>query len=184
MLPEIQETVIEAATMQLLIAIGEDPTREGLKDTPGRVARFWDEFINYDPGNIDTQFAHNGFDQIVLVKDIPFYSLCEHHLLPFWGKISVAYITSGKVIGLSKIPRIVQKYAHGLQLQEQLCQQIADELVELLLHDNVAVIGSAIHTCMVMRGIKSDGVMKTSVMWGKFREEPETRSELFALLRE
>ncbi len=176
--------LIKQSTKTLLCAIGEDPNREGLIDTPNRVARFWEEFIDYDPGNIKTSFVHNGLDQMVVVGDIPFFSLCEHHLLPFWGTLSIAYIANDKVLGLSKLPRIVQKYAHKLQLQEQLCNQIALELCTLLGHKNVAVVGTATHTCMVMRGIKSDGIMKTSVMWGMFRSEVETRAEFFTLLQE
>lgn len=176
--------LVRASTLTLLRAIGEDPHREGLKDTPGRVARFWEEFTVYDPGDIQTSFSHNGLDQMIVVGDIPFVSLCEHHLLPFWGTLSIAYIANDRVLGLSKLPRIVQKYAHRLQLQEQLCSQVARELCELLGHENVAVVGTATHTCMMMRGIKSDGVMKTSVMWGMFRTEGETRAEFFTLLQE
>jgi GTP cyclohydrolase I len=177
--------VIAACVYDILEMIGENPKREGLTDTPDRVARFWKEFMEYDPGNIDTTFTvENSIDQMVVVGDIPFFSMCEHHLLPFWGKISVGYIARSKVVGLSKIPRIIQKHAHKLQLQEQLCQQVATELSELLGHNDVAIIGTAIHSCMVMRGIRSDGVMKTSVMWGAFRNEPETRSEFFTLLKE
>lgn len=180
---ELFEFGVKRAIHELLIELGEDPKREGLVDTPQRVARFWNEFLRYDPGNIQTSFENDKVDQMVVVEGIPFFSLCEHHLMPFWGKISIGYIADGTILGLSKMPRIVQKYAHKLQVQERLCNQIAKEMSNLLGHENVAVVGTAIHTCMVMRGIKSDGIMKTSVMLGVFREEPETRQEFFELLK-
>jgi len=120
---------------------------------------------------------------MVVVKDIPFYSLCAHHLLPFHGKITIGYIPKGKIIGLSKLARVVQKHAHKLQTQEQLTQQMANELYALITDClGVAVISSAVHTCMIMRGIKSEGEMINSVMYGAFRDEAETRQEFFNLI--
>jgi GTP cyclohydrolase IA len=180
----LQENKIEKI-IQILLAEGLalDFESEHLKDTPKRVAKFWREFLDYQPGNLDTTFDMLQIDQMVIVKDIPFYSLCAHHLLPFHGKITIGYIPKDKIIGLSKIARVVQKYAHSLQTQEQLTQNIADELC-ILLPDclGVAIVSHAVHTCMVMRGIKSEGKMINSVMYGAFRDEPETRQEFFNLI--
>jgi|TARA_R110000824_G_scaffold381763_1_gene574656 GTP cyclohydrolase I len=166
----------------LLTVIGEDPDRSGLKDTPKRFARYWQEFIGYDPGVINTTFETVTVDQMVVVSGIRVWSLCEHHLLPFWCDISVGYITNEKVIGLSKIPRICHQYAHRLQLQERLLDEIASELSVIANTQSVAVIGKGVHSCMSMRGIKSDGVMMSSVMRGQFKKNHETRMEFFQLL--
>lgn len=168
---------------RILEFLGQDLEDENLKDTPMRMARYLIEFLNYDPGNHETAFSSVTVDQLVLVKDIPFWSLCQHHLLPFGGTVSVAYLTGSKVLGLSKIPRIVQKHAHKLQLQEKLAHDIADNLEEILTDCNgVAVIIKASHLCMKMRGIKSEGDMITSVLRGQFREETSVRIEFFNLL--
>lgn len=176
--------MIEQAIRDILIALGEDIDREGLEDTPRRVARFYEEFFDYDPGFIDRTFEAVQADEMVVVSGIPAFSLCEHHLLPFKILASVGYIPKerGKIIGLSKIARIVQKHAHRLQLQERLVKDIADELVELVNPMGVAVIAKGEHTCMQMRGIQSQGQMITSVMLGVFRDKPEVRQEFLRLL--
>ena len=165
----------------LLAAIGEDPDRPGLRETPERFARHWQEFMSYDAGTTDTTFKSVALDQMVVVSGIKVWSLCEHHLLPFSCDVAVGYITQEQVIGLSKIPRICHRHAHGLQLQEQLVDQIADEIVTVTGSDDVAVIGKGVHTCMTMRGIKSDGMMTSSVMRGQFKESHDTRLEFLSL---
>ena len=167
----------------LLETIGEDPTREGLKGTPERFARYWQEFMNYDAGVTDTTFQTVTVDQMVVVSGIRVWSLCEHHLLPFWCDISVGYITRERVIGLSKIPRVCHKHAHRLQLQERLIDDVASEISTIARSPSVAVVGKGVHTCMVMRGIKSDGVMVSSVMRGQFKEHHQTRMEFLELAK-
>lgn len=169
---------------QLLIELGEDPDREGLQETPKRVAKYWKEFIDYDAGKTDTTFTQTQVDQMVLVKGMRVWSLCEHHLLPFWADIAIAYIPEGKVIGLSKLARIAHKHAHKLQLQEQLVDQISSEVKTLLNTQNVAVIASGVHTCMVMRGIKTDGTMVTSQLSGIFRTSNSARAEFLSLVKD
>jgi GTP cyclohydrolase I len=174
--------VLESAISQLLHGLGEDPDRAGLKNTPRRVARMYAELLSgygSDPERIvnGAVFEIN-YDEMVLVRDIEFYSLCEHHLLPFMGRAHVAYLPAGRVIGLSKIPRIVDLYARRLQVQERMTRQIADELQELLHPTGVAVVVEALHLCTMMRGIKKhDARMTTSAMHGAFRSNPATRQE-------
>lgn len=178
-----QAKVLEATTM-LLSAIGADLTDENLVDTPARVTRFWEEFIGYDCGNLDTTFESVQVDQLVVVKDIEFYSLCSHHLLPFIGTAHVGYLAGSRVIGLSKVARIVQKHAHKLQLQERMANDIANELSSLVEDSlGVAVVLEARHLCMQMRGIRSTGKMVTSVMTGDFREHATLRQEFLSLLK-
>jgi len=174
--------IIEQAVSTIIKEIGEDITREGLRDTPNRVARFWQEFIEYDPGNIDTTFETVTTDQMVIITGIRAWSLCEHHLLPFWCDISIGYIAGDKVLGLSKFARIAHQCAHRLQIQERLVHQIADEVSRLTKSDDVAVLGSGVHLCMTMRGIKTRAVMKTSVTRGVFRDDPDTRREFLSLV--
>jgi GTP cyclohydrolase I len=165
----------------ILKAVDPDPTREGLRDTPTRFANAWMEFIEYKPGKIATAFSDASTDQMVVVRDMRVWTYCEHHLLPFWCDITIAYIPCGKVLGLSKFARIAQLYAHRLQIQERLVQQIADEVQRLTGTTSVAVLGKGQHLCMLSRGIRSDGIMTTSVMRGSFRESPATRAEFFHL---
>ncbi len=168
---------------EILDLLGQDLDDENLIETPRRMAKYLYEFLNYDPGNHETAFSSIVVDQIVMVKNIPFYSICSHHILPFRGNVSVAYLTGSKVLGLSKIPRIVQKHAHKLQLQERLAHDIADDLETILVDSGgVGVIIEAEHLCMQMRGIKSDGNMVTSVLRGQFREETAVRIEFFSML--
>ncbi|MCG2784662.1 MAG: GTP cyclohydrolase I FolE [Anaerolineae bacterium] len=173
---------IEQAVQTMLIAFGEDPAREGLARTPQRVARMYAELLaGY---RTDSQSVVNGaifnvqYDEMVIVRDIEFYSLCEHHMLPFIGRAHVAYIPNGKVLGLSKIPRIVDMYARRLQVQERMTRQIADFLRDLLKPQGVAVVVEAMHLCSMMRGVKKhDARMTTSAMHGAFRSNLATRQE-------
>ena len=167
---------------ELLIAIGEDPDREGLLDTPRRWADWWREFIEYDPGNTETTFESVAADQMVCVSGMRVASLCEHHLLPFWCDVSIGYITDEKVLGLSKFARIAHQFAHSLQIQERIGQQIADEVSRITGTENVAVVLRGEHTCMTMRGIRTPGIMTSSVMRGVFRAEYETRMEFLRLI--
>lgn len=168
---------------ELLIAIGEDPDREGLLDTPRRWADWWREFIEYDPGTTDTVFSSVSTDQMVCVSGLRVFSLCEHHLLPMWCDVAVGYIPTDRILGLSKFARIAQKFAHQLQVQERLGEQIADEISRLTSSENVAVVLKGEHLCMSSRGIRTPGIMTTSVMRGVFGEEYETRMEFLRLIQ-
>ena len=176
---------IEASVYNILKNIGEEPQREGLLNTPNRVARMFDELTS--GYHVDPEKMINGalfdvdYDEMVVVKDIDFYSMCEHHLLPFYGRAHVAYIPNGKVIGLSKIPRIVEMFARRLQIQEQMTSQIANFLQLTLQPQGVALVVEGMHMCSMMRGVKkANAKMKTSKMLGAFRESDKTRSEFFA----
>ena len=171
----------------LLIEIGEDPTREGLLTTPKRVAEAY-EFLtkgyNQDIEEVinDAIFTEK-YDEMVLVKNIDFYSMCEHHMLPFYGKVHVAYIPNGKIVGLSKIPRIVDVFARRLQVQERMTQQIADTLQKYLQPIGVAVVSEANHMCMMMRGVeKQNSSATSSAMLGVFKDDARTRSEFLNLI--
>lgn len=173
---------ISEATKMIIKAIGEDETREGLIRTPDRVARAYDEiFRGYkvdEKSLINDALFNVDYDQMVIVKDIKFYSMCEHHVLPFFGKAHVAYLPKGKVIGLSKIPRIVEMFAHRLQVQERLTQQITELIQDAIRPLGVAVVIEAQHLCMMMRGVKKEeATMTTSAMLGGFRTHLETRLE-------
>lgn len=171
----------------IISAVGEDLNRDGLKDTPERAAKAFKYLTRGYEQNLHEVVNGALFDsdnsEMVLVKDIELYSMCEHHLLPFIGKCHVAYIPSGKVIGLSKIARIVDMFARRLQIQENLTKQIADSISEMTNASGVGVIIEAQHMCMMMRGVeKQNGVMKTSMMLGQFRESQKTRMEFLALV--
>ena len=176
-LPSIQDAVTE-----ILIAVGENPTRKGLERTPERVARMYTELLSgyrVDPNKIvgDALFEVT-YDEMVIVRDIEFYSMCEHHMLPFMGRAHVAYLPSGKVIGLSKIPRIVDVFARRLQVQERMTRQIADFINEALMPKGVAVVVEALHLCTMMRGVKKQNArMTTSTVHGAFRKNLATRQE-------
>jgi len=167
---------------ELLIAIGEDPDREGLLDTPRRWADSWREFIEYDPGKTETTFSSASMDQMVCVSGMRVWSTCEHHLIPFYCDVAIGYMADGKVLGLSKFARIAHQFAHQLQLQERLGQQIADEVSRITGTNNVAVVLKGRHLCMESRGIQTPGVMSSSVMRGAFREEFETRMEFLRMI--
>jgi len=182
---QIDDPAIEDAVARILLAIKEDPAREGLQFTPQRVARMYHELAG--GYSADPQAIINGalfdvqYDEMVLVRDIEFFSLCEHHMLPFIGRAHVAYIPNGKVLGLSKIPRIVDMYARRLQVQERMTRQIADFLRDLLKPQGVAVVVEAMHLCSMMRGVKKhDARMTTSAMHGAFRANLATRQEFLA----
>jgi GTP cyclohydrolase I len=181
--------ILEEAYRNLLEAIGENPDRQGLRRTPGRAARALEFMTQGYRQNLDEIINDAIFDsdasEIILVKDIELYSLCEHHLLPFIGRAHVAYIPNGKVIGLSKIARIVDVFARRLQIQENLTTQIAESLMSCLRPVGVAVVVEAKHLCMMMRGVeKQNSIMKTSCLLGCFKDDARTRSEFLALLKE
>ena len=176
-----KEVVADAVTA-ILRAVGEDPTREGLRSTPNRVARSYDELLigyKVDPvALLNNAMFEASYSEMVVVTDIDFYSLCEHHMLPFFGKAHVAYIPSRKVIGLSKIPRIVEVYARRLQIQERMTRQIAELIDQLVQPLGVAVVVDGLHMCMAMRGVKkSNARMRTSALLGTFADNPKTRAE-------
>src|ERR671913_146504 len=178
---------IESAVREILVEIGEDPARQGLVGTPDRMHRMYHELTagyHVDPERlINGAIFEVDYSEMVVVKDIPFYSLCEHHLLPFFGTAAVAYIPRGRVIGLSKIPRIVEMYARRLQVQERLTQQVADFLQDKLAPQGVGVVVEATHLCAVMRGVRKPGtIMTTSAVLGLFRTRDRTRAEFFAHL--
>jgi GTP cyclohydrolase I len=189
MMPAMADPVtsMDEAVRTLLAQIGEDPAREGLVRTPERVRRMYDELTaGY---HVDPDALMNGacfsvdYDEMVVVRDIEFFSLCEHHLLPFHGRAHVGYLPRGRVIGLSKVPRIVDMYAHRLQLQERLTVEVADFLMERLEPKGVACVVEATHLCTMMRGVKKhDATMVTSAMTGTFRRDARTRAEFMGLI--
>ena len=178
---------VRAAVAELLAAIGEDPKRDGLVATPVRVAAMYEELfsgLHDDPArHLEVTFAAE-HDEMVMVRDIPFASLCEHHLVPFLGKAHVAYLPSKRVLGLSKIARLVNMYARRLQIQERMTSQIADAISEKISPEGVGVIIEARHLCMQMRGVeKQHGQAVTSAMLGSFRHDKQTRDEFLSLVR-
>lgn len=178
---------IERITKQLLENIGEDPNREGLLKTPSRVAKAWQFFSKGYTQSIDELINNAIFNEdandMVIVRDIEFFSLCEHHLIPFFGKAHVGYIPNGKVIGLSKIPRIIDMFSRRLQVQERLTHQVADALKNVLKPKGVAVVLEGRHMCMQMRGVeKQNSFTSTSAMSGQFKKSSETRSEFLAII--
>ena len=183
-----QQAALTGAMADILTAIGEDPTREGLLRTPERVAKSL-AFLT-SGSRLTMADVLNGaiftedYDQMVLVKDIEFYSLCEHHLLPFHGKAHIAYLPAGRVVGLSKLPRLLEVYARRLQVQERLTQQVAGAIQEALRPRGVAVMLEASHFCMMMRGVeKQNSTTVTSALLGQFRESPALRNEFLAAVR-
>jgi len=179
---------VEMAVREILREMGEDPDRQGLLGTPGRVHRMYAELTagyHVDPARLINGAIYDvDYSEMVVVKEIPFYSLCEHHLLPFFGTAAVAYIPNGRVLGLSKIPRIVEMYARRLQVQERLTLQVAEFLMEHLDPQGVGVVMEATHLCAVMRGVRKPGtVMTTSHVLGTFRANDKTRSEFLAHLQ-
>jgi len=178
---------IELLTEKLLTEIGEDPKREGLLRTPTRVAKAWKFLAQGYDQDLDTIINNaiffEDYDEMVTVRDIDFFSLCEHHLLPFFGKAHVAYIPNGKVVGLSKIPRIVEMFGRRLQLQERMTQNIAETINEFLEPKGVAVVLEGQHMCMQMRGVeKQNSYATTSFMTGVFREDSRTRKEFLEII--
>jgi len=184
----IDVTRIEKAVAEILAAVGEDPRREGLKQTPTRVAKMYSELLagmHKDPKEHLRSVFSESYDEIVLLRGIPFYSICEHHLMPFIGSAHVAYLPAGRVLGVSKLARIVDDFARRLQTQERLTYQIADFIMDSLKPQGAAVVIEASHSCMTIRGIKKPGsVMVTSALRGIFRKDPKSRSELLSLIKE
>jgi GTP cyclohydrolase I len=178
---------IQKAVREILLAVGEDVDREGLKRTPQRVARMYAELLagmHEDPKEHLQSVFTESYDEIVLLRGIPFYSICEHHLMPFIGSAHVAYLPSGGILGVSKLARIVDCFARRLQTQERLTGQIADFIMNSLKPQGVAVVLEASHSCMTIRGIKKPGsVMVTSALRGIFRRDPKSRSEVLGLMR-
>lgn len=185
----INEAEIKSAVTSIIRAIGEDPKREGLVGTPGRVAEMYTELfmgLDMDPREELTVGFEEGHREMVILRDIPFYSMCEHHLLPFYGVVHIGYIPNdtGRVVGASKLARVVEIFAKRLQIQERMTTQIADAIVNGLKPDGVGVIVQAEHLCMIMRGIKKPGsAIVTSALRGTFRSRAETRAEFFSLLQ-
>jgi GTP cyclohydrolase I len=177
---------ISKAVREILSAVGEDVEREGVKGTPARVAEMYDELLagmNEDPKQHLKSVFRETYDEIVLLRDVPFYSICEHHLMPFIGSAHVAYLPSGLVLGVSKLARVVDCFARRLQVQERLTDQIADFLMDSLKPKGVAVVLEASHSCMTIRGIKKPGsVMVTSSLRGIFKKDPKSRSEVLGLM--
>ena len=181
------KTLLEGHVHQILSLIGEDPTREGLQRTPRRVAKSWEFLTSGYQKNINDilngAVFQEKYSEMVIVKDIDFFSMCEHHLLPFYGKAHVAYIPNGRILGLSKIPRIIEAFSRRLQVQERLTQQIAETLFNSLNPEGVGVVVEARHLCMMMRGVeKQNSVATTSAMLGVFRDDIKTRSEFLDLI--
>jgi GTP cyclohydrolase IA len=182
------ETDMKDLITKLLTNLGEDPSREGLKDTPQRVEKSLKFLTSGYSTNIDElvngALYHEDYDEMVIIKDIDFYSLCEHHMLPFLGKCHVAYLPKGKIIGLSKVPRIVDAFGRRLQVQERLTKQIADCLQTILQPKGVGVVIEALHLCMSMRGVeKQNSYTTTSSMLGSFKSDARTRSEFLSLIQ-
>ncbi|BDG60912.1 GTP cyclohydrolase I FolE [Caldinitratiruptor microaerophilus] len=185
----VDKEKIERAVRMILEAIGEDPDREGLRETPRRIADFYEEVtvgLRVDPGrHLATVFHEDHHEEMVIVKDIPFQSLCEHHLVPFVGKAHVVYIPrDGRLVGLSKLARVVEEFSRRPQLQERLTSQVADLIVERLNPLGVMVVIEAEHMCMTMRGVRKPGsITVTSAVRGAFAHEPATRAEAMALIK-
>ena len=184
---ETEENNIEDVIIRQLQFIGEDPTREGLLETPGRVIRAWGElFSGYkqDPTKILKSFKDGACDEMVLLRSIEFTSMCEHHMLPFSGKAHIAYIPDGRVVGISKLARLLEVFARRLQIQERLGQQVTETLMKVLKPKGAACVLEAQHLCMTSRGVKKqDSIMVTSSLTGIFRQQSETRQELFQLIK-
>jgi len=183
----VNQEKVKDLVKTLITEIGEDPQREGLLSTPKRVAKAYEFLTRGYQQNIDEvlnkAIFNERYDEMVLVKNIDFYSMCEHHLLPFYGKVHVAYIPNGKIVGLSKIPRIVEVFARRLQVQERMTQQIADTLEKHLQPNGVAVVSEAFHMCMMMRGVeKQNSSATTSAMLGVFQDDARTRMEFLDLI--
>lgn len=177
----VDHAKVKDLVRELLVALGENPDREGLLDTPRRIADFWRDFIEYDPGKLETTFDSVRHNQMVAVTGMRVWSMCEHHMLPFWCDVSVAYIAHDKVLGLSKFARIAHKNAHALSLQEKLVADISDDLKTILGTKDVAVVAKGEHLCMTMRGIKTPHRMISSALDGQFLQA-ETRAEFFNLV--
>jgi GTP cyclohydrolase I len=178
---KVNGQAVEQAVRNLLSALGYNPADNALSGTPARVARFYKEFLDSEAGCLETCFATEGADQMVVVSGIKVWSLCEHHLLPFWADVTMGYFPKARLAGLSKLPRLAWKHARRLQVQERLVEGIADELAQLTGQSDVAVIATGEHLCATMRGVRTPAFMTTSVLRGLFRDDPAVRSEFFGL---
>ena len=182
----IDKDRIVTAVREILLAIGEDPNREGLRETPHRVARMYQELfsgLHDDPTSYTKKFFSENYNEIVLVRDISFNSMCEHHLMPFMGRIHIGYIPDGRVIGLSKLARVIEVFSHRPQVQERLTEEIAELLYKELKAKAVAVVVEAEHTCMTVRGVKKPGSLcVTSALRGSFLKNPSSRAEIMTLI--
>jgi len=184
---DYRQDEVQKIISELLVEIGENPNREGLVNTPKRIAKMY-EFLTSGYNQkieeiINGAVFHVKYDEMVLVKNIDFYSLCEHHMLPFYGKVHIAYIPNGKIVGLSKIPRIVEVFSRRLQVQERMTQEIADTLDNCLNPQGVAVVSEAYHMCMMMRGVQKQNSSATaSAVHGVFKEDARTRDEFLKLI--
>ena len=185
--PRVDQVEVQRLVRQLLVAIGEDPDRDGLLETPARIARMYEEIftgLDQDPVEILSTSFDEAFDEMVILREIPFYSMCEHHFMPFHGQAHVGYLPNGKIVGLSKIARAVEVFAKRPQVQERLTGQIADCIQEVLGAKGVGVVIEAEHLCMTMRGVRKPGAkMVTSAMRGRFKTEVNTRQEFLGLIR-
>lgn len=184
--PPVDHARIEAAVREILLAVGEDPDRDGLQETPARVARMYAEVfsgLRTDAAAVLRKTFVQKYDEVVVVRDIRFASTCEHHLLPFFGKAHIAYLPNGKIVGLSKLARVVDAVARRPQVQERITEQVADLLVQELKPRGAAVILEATHTCMTVRGVrKPDSLCTTSAVRGSFRDNATSRAEVMALI--
>jgi len=188
-IPTLTSASFEALVKEILVRLNEDPEREGLLRTPARVHKAFDFLTRgYDEDPealLKNALFTVSYDEMVIVKDVEMFSLCEHHMLPFFGKVHVAYIPNGKVIGLSKIPRLIEIFSRRLQIQERLTTQIAETIQKVIQPQGVGVVIEARHLCMMMRGVeKQHSAAVTSSMLGCFREEQETRQEFLSLIRQ
>ncbi len=186
-IPTLASASFEDLVREMIVRLGEDPTREGLTRTPDRVHRTYEHLVKGYKEDAEAMLKKALFtvtyDEMVIVKDVEMFSLCEHHILPFFGKVHVAYIPNGKVIGLSKIPRLIEIFSRRLQIQERLTTQIAETIQKAIQPQGVGVVIEARHLCMMMRGVeKQHSAAVTSSMLGCFREEQETRTEFLALI--
>jgi GTP cyclohydrolase I len=183
---EIDRDRIARAVREILFAIGDDPDREGLSETPQRVARMYAELfggLHQDPRIHTKKFFKENYNEIVLVRDISFNSTCEHHLMPFTGNVHIGYIPDGRVIGLSKLARVIEVFSHRPQVQERMTEDIAQLLYTELKAKAVAVVVEAVHTCMTVRGVKKPGsICVTSALRGGFLKDPSSRAEIFSLI--
>lgn len=182
----MDQDAISKHIQSLLELIGEDSSREGLRDTPKRVAKAYEKLFSgyeHDLTEIVTEFDNEGYDEMVIAKDIEFYSMCEHHMLPFFGRVHIGYIPEDKIIGISKLPRILEVFGRRLQNQERLTSQVADALMDILKPKGVGVVIEAQHLCMMSRGVeKQNSMMTTSAVRGLFKANLNTRSEFLRLI--
>ena len=184
---KIDTARIERAVREILLAVGENPDREGLQETPARVGRMYKELfggLHEDPKIFTKKYFSEAYDEIVLVRDISFNSICEHHLLPFMGKVHIGYLPAGRVLGLSKLARVVETISRRPQVQERMTEEIANLLISELNVKGVGVVIEAVHTCMTIRGVRKPGSLcVTSAMKGTFRRNASTRAEFLALIK-